>query len=137
MWSLATVECPDPAAFRAGASRLNFQHIRMFKPQEMSNAVWALATAGFVPKYIDVFDTTLVPDNLRPSMSDIRKDEITECYAAVAGELMRRTHEFKDQELKGEIPGANILLYFFVDLSNCDLLIRHSLGIFKGEPSVS
>eukprot|EP00956_Cyclotella_meneghiniana_P043599 scaffold278308_cov96-Cyclotella_meneghiniana.AAC.1 len=28
MWSLATVECPDHAAFHAGASRLNFQRIR-------------------------------------------------------------------------------------------------------------
>jgi hypothetical protein len=47
-----------------------------------------------------VFDTTLVPPDLRPAMSDIHKDPITECYAAVAGELMRRTHEFKDQEVK-------------------------------------
>ena len=39
MWSLATVECPHTAAFRAGASRLNFRQIRLFKPQEMSNAV--------------------------------------------------------------------------------------------------
>ena len=59
-----------------------------------------MATAGFAPKYTHVFDTTLVPANLRPSMSDIKKDPITECYAAVAGELMRRTNEFKDQELK-------------------------------------
>lgn len=44
MWSLATVECPDPAAFRAGASRLNFSFIRLFKPQEMSNAVRTYAT---------------------------------------------------------------------------------------------
>eukprot|EP00804_Cyclotella_cryptica_P031368 CCRYP_012184-RH/>CCRYP_012184-RH protein AED:0.21 eAED:0.21 QI:390/1/1/1/0.8/0.66/6/200/821 len=100
LWSLATVECHDSEAFRAGASRLNFQQIRLFKPQEMSNAVWALATAGFAPKYTHAFDTTLVPSNQRPSMSDIKKDPFTECFAAVAGELMRRPQEFKDQELK-------------------------------------
>jgi len=55
---------------------------------------------GFAPKYMHVFDTTLVPEKLRTPLSDIKKDPITECYAAVAGELMRRTHEFKDQELK-------------------------------------
>lgn len=33
-------------------------------------------------------------------MTDIKNDPITECYASVAGELMRRTHEFKDQEVK-------------------------------------
>ena len=55
---------------------------------------------GFAHKYMHVFDTTLVPEKLRTPLSDIKKDPITECYAAVAGELMRRTHEFKDQELK-------------------------------------
>lgn len=62
--------------------------------------MWSLATAGFAPEHKHVFDTTLVPENLRPSMSDIKNDPITECYASVAGELMRRTHEFKDQEVK-------------------------------------
>ncbi len=30
----------------------------------------------------------------------IMEDPITECFAAVASEVIRRPHEFKDQELK-------------------------------------
>mmetsp|Transcript_34360 Transcript_34360/g.72315 ORF Transcript_34360/g.72315 Transcript_34360/m.72315 type:complete len:523 (-) Transcript_34360:211-1779(-) len=66
----------------------------------MSNTVWALATAGFAPKYIHAFDTSLVPAQQRPTKDAIMKDPITECFAAVASEVMRRPHEFKDQELK-------------------------------------
>ncbi len=66
----------------------------------MSNTVWALATAGFAPKYIRAFDATLVPASQRPRKEMISDDPITECFAAVASEMMRRPHEFKDQELK-------------------------------------
>ncbi|KAL7552681.1 hypothetical protein ACHAWF_015917 [Thalassiosira exigua] len=69
-------------------------------PQEMSNTVWSLATAGFGPRHPRAFDTTLVPASRRPSTKDVRSDPITECFAAVAGEAMRRPWEFKDQELK-------------------------------------
>jgi len=103
LWSFATAEYFDYDTFCAGASRLNFQHIRSFKPQEMSNTLWALATAGFSPAHIRAFDTTLVPASQRPSMSDVTSDPITECFAAVAAEAMRRPHEFKDQELKDVI----------------------------------
>ena len=72
----------------------------MIQPQEMSNTVWALATAGFAPAYIRAFDTTLVPASQRPPKQMITKDPITECFAAVASETMRRPNDFKDQELK-------------------------------------
>ena len=66
----------------------------------MSNTVWALATAGFAPEHIRAFDTTLVPSSHRPTKDMISQDPITECFAAVAGEAMRRPYDFKDQELK-------------------------------------
>jgi hypothetical protein len=100
LWSLATAECFDQDAFMAGASRLNLKHIRSFKPQEMSNTVWALATAGFAPKHIRAFDTTLVPASQRPTAKMVMSDPVTECFAAVASEAMRRPQDFKDQELK-------------------------------------
>lgn len=127
LWSFATAEYFDYDAFRAGVSRLNLRQIRAFKvgifdinslngatvqtsliaflsfnlqPQEMSNTVWALATAGFAPEHIRAFDTTLVPSSQRPTKEMIMEDPITECFAAVACEAMRRPHEFKDQELK-------------------------------------
>ena len=70
------------------------------KPQEMSNTVWALATAGFAPEHIHAFDNTLVPASQRPTKEMITADPFTECFAAVASETMRRPHDFKDQELK-------------------------------------
>ena len=66
----------------------------------MSNTVWALATAGFAPEHTRAFDTTLVPKSQRPTKEMITNDPITECFAAVASEAMRRSYEFKDQELK-------------------------------------
>ena len=100
LWSLATAGCFDFGAFRAGASRLNLRQIRSFKPQEMSNTIWALATAGIQPEHSRAFDTTLVPSSQRPTKDMITQDHITECFAAVAGEAMRRPQDFKDQELK-------------------------------------
>lgn len=66
----------------------------------MSNTVWALATAGFGPRHVHAFDTSLVPTSQRPTRAMIGEDPLTECFAAVASETMRRPHEFKDQELK-------------------------------------
>jgi len=100
LWSLATAGCYDYEAFNAGASRLNTRQIRSFKPQEMSNTVWAIATAGFAPKHTRAFDTTLVPTSQRPTHDMITQDPITECFAAVASETMRRPYDYKDQELK-------------------------------------
>ena len=100
LWSLATAGCYDYEAFNAGASRLNTRQIRTFKPQEMSNTVWAIATAGFAPKHTRAFDTTLVPTSQRPTHDMITQDPITECFAAVASETMRRPYDYKDQELK-------------------------------------
>ena len=62
---------------------------------EMSNTVWALATAGALPKYVSAFDTTLVPAKNRISLTEIGDDPITECFAAAASELIRRPHDFK------------------------------------------
>ena len=62
--------------------------------------MWALATAGFAPEHIRAFDSTLVPTSHRPTKDMISQDPITECFAAVAGEAMRRPYDFKDQELK-------------------------------------
>jgi hypothetical protein len=66
----------------------------------MSNTVWALATAGFAPAFIRAFDTTLVPTSQRPTKEEVKEDPISECFAAVASEAMRRPNEFKDQEIK-------------------------------------
>jgi len=94
------VEYFNEDVYRAAASELPLRDARSFKPQEMSNTVWALATAGAVPKYLSAFDTTLVPANKRVTMSEIVDDPITECFAAVSTELIRRPMEFKDQEIK-------------------------------------
>lgn len=100
LWALSTVEYANDNIYRAICSRITMESAKNFKAQECSNAVWAVSTAGVVPKYPDAFDTTLIPPNERLSLSDISDDPITLCFAVAANELMRRPHEFKSQEIK-------------------------------------
>jgi hypothetical protein len=53
-----------------------------------------------MPKYKSAFDTTLLPASQRPTFDDMRDDPITECFATAAAEIMRRPHQFKEQEIK-------------------------------------
>lgn len=76
------------------------EHAGRFKSQELSNTLWALATAEVIPDYIDAFDTTLLKEEMRPSPSEIEGDPVTGCFAIAAQELMRRPFEFKSQEIK-------------------------------------
>lgn len=68
-----------------------------FKPQELSNSLWALATAGVIPAYLDYFDTTFNDNN---DLSSLKDDPVTMCFGAVAKELIKRPFEFKEQEIK-------------------------------------
>lgn len=97
LWSFATANFFDEEAYRTVVSRIDENAARSYQPRELSNSVWALATAAVPVKYPDAFDTTLVPEDLRP---DWRDDPVTACFAVAANELMRRPHEFKSQELK-------------------------------------
>lgn len=101
MWSLATLEYFNDDLYRSIASRLSVDHAHRFKPQELSNTVWALATAEVEATYPDVFDTVLVPSDQRFT-GPIRaiKDPITVCFGVAAQELMKRPSEFKTQEIK-------------------------------------
>ena len=98
LWSFATLEYFDEEIYRAIVSRITVNDAYTFQPQELSNSVWALATAGVEAMYPDAFDTTMVPRNLRPS--DWRDDPVTICFEATASEVMRRPHQFKSQEIK-------------------------------------
>ena len=100
MWSFATVEYFDEAVFKAAASELTLNKSHSFKPQELSNTVWALATAGAVPQYPRAFDTTTVKSSQRVSLRELTSDPITACFAAATKELIRRPQEFKEQEIK-------------------------------------
>lgn len=104
LWSFATMGYTHETVFTAAASRLSLEAASKFKPQEASNSIWALATAGIQPKYLNAFDTTLIPAKAN-DISIIRKDPITQCFAAVAREIMRRPNAFKEQELKDVLWG--------------------------------
>lgn len=98
LWAFATLEFFDEEVYRAIVSRVTVDEAYTFQPRELSNSVWALATAGVEVMYPDAFDTTLVPRNLRPA--DWRDDPVTICFEVAASELMRRPHQFKSQEIK-------------------------------------
>lgn len=66
----------------------------------LANVCWALATANIAPKYKSVFDTTLVLASERPTLDDIMDDPVTEAFATATAELMKRPHQFKEQEIK-------------------------------------
>ena len=98
MWALATLEYFNADIFRTIASKVRLDQAPVYRPQELSNMVWAAATAGVVPKYLDAFDTLLV--SKRPSFSTFQDDPITVMFAAAAKELMNRPGAFKTQEIK-------------------------------------
>lgn len=100
LWSFATFGYFDDEVFKAAASELSLKRSHSFKPQELSNTVWALATAGAPVQYKTAFDTTIIPQSKRPSLSEIKSDPITLCFAAATTELMRRPENFKAQEIK-------------------------------------
>lgn len=98
MWAFATLEYFDADSFRMIASKIRLDRINKYRPQELSNMVWAAATASVVPKYLDAFDTSLV--SKRPSFASIQDDPITVMFAVAAKELMNRPEIFKTQEIK-------------------------------------
>ena len=100
LWSFATSGFLDKAVYRRIASRLKTEYSSQFKSQELSNTLWALATAEVAPCYLDVFDTTLLNNESRPNPLVIEDDPVTVCFAIAAQELMRRPFEFKPQEIK-------------------------------------
>jgi hypothetical protein len=97
---LATIEYFNKDIYRGIAARVTKDRARMSKPQELSNTLWALATADVTPKYIDTFDTSLLPPGVRPSPADAEDDPVTMCFAIASQELIRRPQEFKTQEIK-------------------------------------
>lgn len=98
---MANLEFCDEEVFRGVASRLRIDRAHEFKPQELSNAVWAMATIEITPKYPDIFDTVLIPpkEQFSGSLRSI-DDPITVAFGIAAQELMRRPFDFKSQEIK-------------------------------------
>lgn len=98
LWALATLEFFDEQIYRGIATRLAFSRAHLYKPQELSNSIWALATAEIaVGSDIDVFDITMVPASQRPTKP---QDPLTMCFGIAAQVLMQRPHQFKSQEIK-------------------------------------
>jgi hypothetical protein len=95
MWSLSTLGFCDDAVYRNLAIRLVPDQAHGYTPQHMANAVWAIATAEVAITEHDVFDTTLVPDESRRSVTD----PIVRCFGVAAQELMRRPHDFIPQHI--------------------------------------
>lgn len=101
LWSLATLDYAEKDTYRKIASRLTVRGAHFFKPQELSNTIWAMATAEITPKYPDIFDTTTIPpkDRFNGPLHAI-DDPVTVCFGVAANELMKRPFEFKTQEIK-------------------------------------
>ncbi|KAL7555974.1 hypothetical protein ACA910_003238 [Epithemia clementina (nom. ined.)] len=97
LWSFATLSFIDTRIYRAVASRLVQLNAEKCKPQELSNTLWAVATAEMeVFEDRDAFDTTILHGSRLPEVND----PIVKCFGIAALELMRRPEQFKTQEIK-------------------------------------
>jgi hypothetical protein len=101
LWSMATMEYFDEDLYRSVVARFPDIGADRFKPQEISNTLWALSTAGVAPKHITVFDE-LLSSKVRPSMEEAMRDPVTAIFGAGAAEFFRRPNEFK----------VSVVLYF-------------------------
>ncbi len=100
LWSMARMEFFDEDLYRSVVARFHDIGADRFKPQEISNTLWALSTAGVTPKHISVFDDVLLPAKVRPSMEEAMRDPVTAMFGAGAKEFARRPNDFKTQEIK-------------------------------------
>lgn len=96
LWSLSTRGFVNEDIYRGLVSRLNPRMVQRGKPQELSNTLWALASADLEVEDQDAFDTSLLPKSERTSVTD----PITMVFGLAGVELMRRPFEFKPQEMK-------------------------------------
>jgi hypothetical protein len=97
LWSFATLNYFDDQLYRRLLSRFTPEMVRVAKAQELSNSLWAVATAEIdVGIERDAFDTTfLLPDD-----QPIPNDPIVSFFGDAAVELMERPNQFNPQEIK-------------------------------------
>ena len=97
IWSFATLEFYNDNIYRGLLSRFTPDMIHSCKPQELSNTVWAVATAEIdVGFERDAFDTTFLSPEIRP----LARDFITNFFGEAGAQVIQRPHEFKPQEIK-------------------------------------
>lgn len=100
LWGMATSNLSNPEAYKAVVARWTPAMASRAKPQELSNSVWALATAEIFPKFVDCFDTTILTPKHRERPKNPQEDPVITALVLAAQEMMRRPDEFKTQELK-------------------------------------
>jgi hypothetical protein len=100
LWGMASSDFRNTGVYEAVAARWTPEMAARAKPQELSNSVWALATAEVQPKYVDAFDTTILSLRQRSRPGNPREDPVITIFAMAAQEVIRRPHEFKAQEIK-------------------------------------
>lgn len=98
LWSLATLEFVDEELYRDVVMRFTPDKVRIAKPQEISNAVYAIASTEIPVQELDAFDTSLFPEAVLRGLSV--QDPFTIMFGLAAAELMRRPFQFKPQEIK-------------------------------------
>jgi len=105
LWSFASLQFFDKDSFCKVASRVRYNQVERWNPQELSNVIWAIGTAQIVPTYYKAFDYSFVPPNERLPIEQVLQDPLSLCFAASARELMKRPQEFKVQEIKDMLWG--------------------------------
>eukprot|EP00977_Amphora_coffeiformis_P021310 scaffold9178_cov176-Amphora_coffeaeformis.AAC.6 len=97
IWSFATLEFFNDNLYRGLLSRFTPDMVHSCKPQELSNTVWAVATAEIdIGPERDAFDTTFLSQEMRP----VPQDLITSFFGEAGAQVIQRPQEFKPQEIK-------------------------------------
>jgi Protein of unknown function (DUF1601) len=98
MWGFAKLKLVNDDMYRHVASHLNTNNASQFSAQNISNILWALATAGMSVHFDAV-------SNIDSSLSNPRKheagliDPVLQCCTIAAWEFMMRPHEFNPQDI--------------------------------------
>ena len=116
LWSMARLEFFDKDLYREIVARFHDIGTVNFKPQEISNTLWALSTAGVTPKYISAFDDVLLPSKVRPSMQEAMRDPVTAMFGAGATEFFRRPNDFKVSGIFSMISRESLVQLFHLDV---------------------
>ena len=99
LWAFATLRYSNKDAYRGIVSRVSPDRAWEFETQDLGRTLWAIVTAGVFPQFPDAFDTSMLPQSIRPTLKEIQRDPITMFFAIGAQELMRRPHKCNSQDL--------------------------------------
>jgi hypothetical protein len=99
LWGIAKLKFVDDSLYLSIASRLQSTNASTFQAQNISNIVWALATAGVNVNDKEIQRSALSPQLITKHSQISTKDQVLRCCIIAAQEFLNRPHEFNSQSI--------------------------------------